>query len=262
MPAEFRTLKGVHARRDSLSFNHIKQFAALNSELANYLKPFASESAYYRKWDFDGDTVIDDFWTLDADTTATGFAIPAAQELAGVISASSGATAEGAVSMRGPRIFKGDKRAAMHVHFKLDDVVDIQFEMGFVDTLTDWTLPAITDVDTPAAGNGVGDAALVHLDTDQTLKTMALVGDSSATAVCTKTDIGTVAPTANTVMCVRVFLDVNDIAVFVDNERAHYKVLSDGVEGGTLLRPWVYFRTREADAIAPTIDLIELMGER
>ncbi len=261
---EHKTIKGVGLHRSPHSFAHVKDITPLNSHLANFLKAFASEDVYYRKWEFDGNALIDDFWTLASDATATDFTVPSPQELGGVLLGSTGATDNGGLSMRGPTVVKGDKRAYLHVHFSVSAITSLQFEIGFIDAITDPKAPVITDVDTPASGNGASDIAVVHMDTDQTLKTMALVTDGVTTGMaCGKVNIGTLTPTAATEMCIRLMVDVNDVSCWVDNQRSYYKGRGPNViEGGTLLMPWIFFRTRVATNRDVRIHMVEIMGEK
>jgi hypothetical protein len=263
---EHRTIKGVGLHHKPLSLAHIKDITPWSSHLANFLKPFASEDVYYRKWEFDGGSILDDFWTFTEDATATGFAPASPQTLGGSLVGSTGTTDEGALSMLGQTVVKGDGRAFVHVHFSLDEVTAVQFEIGLVDAVTDKTLPVISDVDTPANGsNGAGDIAVVHMDTSQTLTTMALVADGSTSGMdCQKVNIGTLSPTAATEMCVRVVVDVNSVACMINNQRQYYKSLGpNAIEGGTLLAPWIFFRCKSgSDAKAPSIHMVELMGEK
>ena len=263
---EHRTIKGLGLHDKPLSLSHVKDITPWSSHLANFLKGFASEDVYYRKWDFDGDAVIDDFWTLSADATATGFDQPTTQEHGGIISGATGTTDDGAVSMRGPAVVKGDNRAYLHVHASFSAITSLQFEVGLIDAVTDATLPVVSDVDTPANGsNGAADLVVVHMDTDQTLQTMALVVDGSTSGMnCQKVNFGTLTPTAATMMCFRVFVDGNSVTSIIDNKRAYRKSMGpNAIEGGTLLRPWIFARCRAGSANRTVkVDLVELMGER
>lgn len=249
-------LDGLLLGDELLSEKQIKKIVALNAPLANYLKAFASEDIYHRVWHFDGDAVIDDFWTLSADATATPFA-PVASGFG--ITGSTGTTDNGGLSMFGKPVLKGDKVAGIHVHFEVDEVDDLQMEFGLVSAVTDKTLPVVTDVDTPAVGNGATYAAVVHMDTDQTLQTMAIVGDNNVAV--TKTNMGILAPTAATLHCVRLALKGDDIVSVFDGKRANRYVLDNGVDGAQFLAPWIFFACKAgSDAKAPTVRLVELFG--
>jgi hypothetical protein len=257
-----KSLKNVHLEDDFNSFEHLKKAVVLNSPMAGVLKQLMSCDVYHRKWKFDGDSIIDDFWTLDASATATGFNIPVPAEFPGLISAATGTTDNGAVSMKGPAIFKGDKLPLLHVHFETSAITSFQMEVGWVDALTSTLAPAVSDVDTPATANGCGDCAVLHMDTDQTLATLALVGDSSLTTLCTSDPIGVLTPTASTRMCVKVGVDHDDIFCVIDGKRSQRGQLPNAIEGATALFPWIFFRSRAGSASRTVkVSLVEIIGE-
>jgi hypothetical protein len=248
---------------DPFSLDHIKRIGALNSELANFLKPL-SKDFYHKIWDFDGDALVEPALSFFADANATPFDIPATQELGGIVSGATGTTDNDAISILGPAIVNGDNIAVMRARFKVSAVTSLSFEIGFVNAVTDKTLPVVTDVDTPATGNGGTDLAVVHMDTDQTLKTMAFVVDGSTSGMnAQKENIGVLTPTADTYMDILVGVYGNNAVCNVNGKRAYRKVLGpDAIEGGTLLRPWLYFRTRTTASRTVKVDRIELFGGR
>ena len=149
------------------------------------------------------------------------------------------------------------------VRWKANVVTGFSFEIGFSDPKADEALPGITDVDTPTAGNGVTDILCVHMDTDQTLTTAALVGDGT-TGSATKTDIATYTPTAGTYQTTIIGLRPNfgfvacwDGDGLVGNRR--YSV-TNGPDSAVLVRPYALFRTRNTSA--KTIDMIAFGWER
>lgn len=261
--AEHKTLKSTGLHDEPLSFNHIKKWTALNSDLASFLKALANEDVYRRTWDFDGDAVIDDFWTFYEDATATGFTYPSTQELGGILQGATGTTADAGLGMLGQAVLKGDKRAYFHAHLSISAVTEFQCECGLVDAVTDKTLPVVTDVDTPAVGNGAVDVAVFHIDTDQTLDTAAFVVNGSTSGMAdTKSNISTYTPTAATMFCVRIILDENDAYCVVDNKRSQRVSIGGNVEGGTLLAPWIYVRTRDTTGKTVKVDMVEVATER
>lgn len=262
--AEHKTIKGELDRVKD--FNGLKKVAPLNSELAQWMHWLATDKVFHRKFEFDCDTFTDDYWTSTADATATDFAAPATQLLGGVISGVTGTTDDGGVSLHGPKIYKGDNRAYMHVRFKVSAASTLNLEMGFIDAFptADATLPVISDVDTPAVQSGAVDLAVMHMDTDQTLKTLQFVTQGSTSGMtAAKQAIGTLVPVAATYMDFKMMIDGNDVAMIVDNKRIFRKTKVFGIEGGTLVMPWIYVRCR-AGAASRTldIDLIEIAGER
>ena len=259
---EHKTIKGVVDR--AFDFNGLKKVAALNSELAMWMRQMATDKVFYRKWDFEGSALLDDFWTSAADAGATEFGPPATQLLGGVLQGATGTTDNAGIGLYGTPILKGDNRAYLHTRFKLSAVTGFQMEVGFIDAITDATTPVISDVDTPANGsNGAAEIAVVHLDTDQTLTTAALVVDGSTTGMnAAKTNLGTFVPTAATYVDLKMVIDGNDVTVIIDNKRSLRATKTFAIEGGTLVMPWLYFRTRNTTSKTVDIDLIEIMGER
>ena len=151
------------------------------------------------------------------------------------------------------------------VRWKSNVVTGFSFEIGFSDPKADEALPGVTDVDTPTVGNGVTDILCVHMDTDQTLTTAALVGDGT-TGAATKTDISTYTPTAGTYQTTIIGLRANfgftacwDGDGLVGNRR--YAV-TNGPDSGVLVRPYCFFRTRDTTGKTIDIDMIAFGWER
>lgn len=151
------------------------------------------------------------------------------------------------------------------VRWKSNVVTGFSFEVGFSDPKADEALPGVTDVDTPTVGNGVTDILCVHMDTDQTLTTAALVGDGT-TGAATKTDIETYTPTAGTYQTLIIGLRPNfgfvacwDGEALIGNRR--YSV-SNGPDSGVLVRPYALFRTRNTTTKLIDIDSIAFGWER
>lgn len=223
--------------------------------------------------DFNGDTLNTFLWTVDGDTGTTSFAIPAAgsTEAGSIIVGATAADADEAVSIYGHPTWKGDLNCGMAVRWRTDDVADFFFEMGFTDPLTDYTLPAINDIDTPTITNGAVTVATVTLDTAQTLKTAALICDGDATYATTKVNFGTWAPTAakwyttiiqtqgDTVMA---WIYDSTVASAPFLVAGGHQVKVAGFEGGTLVQPWVIFGNRTTDGYAPAVDFIAVWQDK
>lgn len=221
--------------------------------------------------DFLGDTINLDYYALanSSGSGAADFAINV-QNGTGVIRGSSGTTDNGSVSLIGPIIYRGDNNAGMWVRFKVDDVTSLNFEVGFIDAVPGSNGSGVSDVDTPAVT--MADGALLQMDTDQTLKTLAFVtvGSTANQTVKSTTLTGTTTPTNATFMDVTVQLIGND-AFCVVNEGgaarvAHANGTGDNsaghVEGGVSLAPWVYVRTRNTTTKNFDIDAIATWSDR
>lgn len=133
----------------------------------------------------------------------------------------------------------------MLIRWSANVVTGFSFEIGFSDPKSDEALPGVTDVDTPAVGNGVTDILCVHMDTDQTLVTASLVGDGT-TGSATKTDIGTYTPTGGTFQTLMIGLRPNLGFVKVWNGAGFVGEVSvsNAPDSGVLVRPYALFRTR------------------
>ena len=234
------------------------------------MHPWLRDGVCYIEDDFIEDTISTTRWNLAADGTATTFAWAIARS--GTIQGSTGSSDDGAMAINGDAMWYGDANAGMEVRFKLDVVTAFQIEIGFTDALSDETLPAVTDIDTPATGNGATDVAVLHLDTDQTLTTAALVGESTGSAFAAqKVAVGTWTPTAGRYYTVRVQLGTNAgiVKVFDSNTPTRPILVASGeqglpslLEGGTAVRPHAYFRTRDTTAKVVDLDFIRVWQDR
>lgn len=199
-------------------------------------------------------------WTtaVTAGGGPTAFAFSAVR--AGVIQGRTGTTDNDATAIYLTQTFiDPDDNPWLFIQWRSNIVTGFSFEIGFSDPKTDEALPGVTDVDTPAVGNGVTDIACLHMDTDQTLTTVALVGDGTTGAATSQSDPegagSTYSPTAAAwqtfILGVRdniAFAYVWDGAGFA----GRFSV-SNGPDGGVLVRPYALFRTR--NTTSKTIDI-------
>lgn len=271
---------------DGASFG-ISKNSSFKKALSRLHDPSALANLFYAN-QF-GSTVfeLDDFnqitftgqqeWTETKDVGGTSFAINAQQN--GVIRGSTGATATDGISLIGPVIYKGDKNAGLQIRFKIDVVTAYRFEVGWINDVTDKTTPAVSDIDTPAFGAGLTEGAVVHIDTAQTLTTMALVLDSATYTTASKKSLFTratngttgVAPAAAAYITIRVQLEGDTVHAMVwdTNNNLVSQVVSapttailGGIEGGTLLAPWVAIATTNTTAKLLDIDYIARWQDR
>lgn len=237
------------------------------------LFPNAWQSNRFVLDDFEGDTLNTFLWAVDGDTGTTSFAIPAAgSTVAGsIISGNTAADDNEAISIYGHPTLSGDKNAGMAVRFKFDDVTDIFFETGLTDPLTDYTLPAINDIDTPTITNGAVTVAVIAMDTDQTLTTAALICDGDATYATSKVNFGTWAPTADVWYTAIIQTNTNDVRAYIyDTDTPGAPVLVAGgfqekllgFEGGTLVQPWFIAGNRTTDGGLPVLDFMAYWADR
>ena len=226
----------------------------------------------YLMEDFLEDAINLDLWDVSQkDTNATAYVIAGTPGLGGTIAGVAGTTDGEGMSIVGPAIWKGDNNCGMEVRMQLSYVTNMQFEIGFADTATNFKDPIVSDIDVVTAGNGAGDFAVIALDTAQTLKTAALVTLGSTPYTVTKSLIGTFAPTVNTYFTARVQL-VGDSAMaqiynatggLVAQTGISYVASgAGGIEGGTLVRPYVMVNRVSTTSINPTIDYVRVWQDR
>ena len=137
------------------------------------------------------------------------------------------------------------------ISFSVGAVTGLQLEIGMSDPKTDEALPGVTDVDTPTVGNGVTDIVCVHLDTDQTLTTMELVGDgttgsaalSSGPTLTAAAYTPSVADTYITVV-IGVRPNLGYASIFDGTGYRGTFSVANGPDSGVLIRPYALFRTR------------------
>lgn len=220
-------------------------------------------------WDeFNSDTLNTFNWTVDGDTGTTALAVPAAAsaQAGGVLTGTTATDDNEAISIYGHPIWSGDLNCGMLVTAKFDDVENFFFETGFTDPLTDYTLPAINDIDTPTITNGGSTVATLTMDTDQTLVTATFITDGDATYATAATAPSTAwSPTADTYFTAIIQLIGNTAvcAVLDANYNKVFQVSKIGVEGGTLVQPWFIVGNRAAsEATVPTLRRLAVWGDK
>ena len=240
---------------------HFDRFGPSESALAQFLYPFAWRDVVFLFDDFIGhDANLADHFILATDAGATAFDGNAGA--GGRIQGSSGATDNEAVAILTRADWFGDNQCGMEIRWQPDTLTDYYFETGFTDPLTDDTLPTVTDVDTPAIGNGATDVALIHLDTDQTLKTEAFVTDgSTANMNTTATALGTREPTAATYLATRIQIVTNaaqgmhfDADYVLLESAQHGDATASQIEGGVALNARFFGGTRSTTPTIYTLD--------
>ncbi len=173
----------------------------------------------------------------------------------GALQGDTGATDNDALALHYAETFldSADK-PFFFIQWKSDIVTDFSFEVGLSDPKSDEKLPGVTDVDTPATGNGVTDIVCVHMDTDQTLKTAALVANGT-TGSAAKTDIDTYTPTAGAWQTFMIGAQDNRgyVAIWDGDGFVGRFDVAQGPDAAVLVRPYALFRTRDTNA--DTIDI-------
>ncbi|MBK7330666.1 MAG: hypothetical protein IPI85_16785 [Dehalococcoidia bacterium] len=175
-----------------LAFGHILD----PQTLKQMLFPNAWQGNRFVLDDFEGDTLNTFLWAVDGDTGPTSFAIPAAGSTvaASIIRGDTSTDDNEGISIYGHATLCGDKNAGMAVRWRSSVVALTYQELGFTDPLSDYTLPAINDIDTPTITNGALTVAVQARDASQTLTSMALILDGDATYATSKVNHGTFTP--------------------------------------------------------------------
>lgn len=203
---------------------------------------------FYKQWDFHEATLTADWVTaVTAGGAPTAFAYNAQRNAA--LRGATGTTDDGATALyyHSAAFDPADKPFFWLRFVAPAAVTGFSFEIGFSDPKTDEALPGITDVDTPASGNGVTDIGCVHMDTDQTLTTTAVVADGT-TGAAAKTDVSPVwTPTASAIIDVIVGVQPNLTYAWMWDGGALRGVMhavAQGPDTAILVRPYALFRTR------------------
>ena len=251
--------------------------------LANALYPSSHGDTLFRVINFDdiaaagGLAAVMGGFVEAKDAGATSWAYAAIE--GGALRGVTGNTINDGISLRGPIIFKGDLNAGFQVKFKADDVAPISVEMGFLNAApTDATTTAVSDIDTPAFQTAPAEAAMIHIDTLETLNTFALVTKSATYTTNYKKTFFTphedqasttgVGLTAASWMTARMQLEGDAVRGMLFGPTgkllaesiiapAAAGTLTGGIEGGTLLAPWFSVVTLSAES--KTLDIGKIM---
>jgi hypothetical protein len=244
-----------------------------NGPLAAFLDP-ASLSVDRLYDDFVGLTLSAVSWASSRDGTGTIFA-----PLAGSVEGSSvfgvtGNVAGDGVEIHGIANWYGSHNCLMEVRFQLDVITAFRLEIGFANTRTSHLAAVVTDVDAPTIGNGATNLAVVHVDTSQTLTTMAFVTDGSTASMNpTKTNLGTRMLTAGDWLTVRVgvvetsaychvYDTENPVAPALLEQAYHGDVLASQVTAASPMMPFVLLESLNTSVKTLAIDSILVMQDK
>lgn len=243
-----------------LSRAQLRKRMGKDDPLFNFASRYALRDSVLFVDDFLGDTInLDNYAVANSGGSgAADFAVNVQRD--GVIQGATGTTDNGSISLITPLIYYGDANCGMEARFKCDVVTGYNFEVGFIDAVPGSDAGAISDIDTPAAN--ATDCAVLTIDTDQTLTTLAF-----ATAGSTFTTTKTV-PTgpitnlaAATYATVRIQLAGNTAHCWVNGKKIATHN-GNKVEGGNALALWVYVRTRNTTAKVFALDYLAAWQDR
>lgn len=263
---------------DSSGFRHIGRMGPSNALMAQFLYPFAWRDVVFHFEDFlhGGSLEVgtadfeEGMFVGDTSANGTDFNIIATQLSGGVAQGVTGAVATDTVAIWSEDNWLGDNNCGLEIRYKIDDIDNQQFEVGWSDPLTDEKLTAVNDIDTPTITNGAADVALIARDTAQTLKTLAFITDGSTSNMnTTKTNLGTRNNTNAEYASARIQLVTNQSFAFLLDANSgllesaqHGDTVSDQIEGGTLVHPRLLMEAGTTSAVTVDIDYIALWQDR
>ena len=258
-------------RRGGGGLGHLAKVAGPRSALNEFLTWLAWRDVQFKLHEFDDNTIDTTYWTANGGTGTTVFAYSATIHGSLVGATGTNGTASNRVAnLYGPRLWSGDNYGGVAFRMRVGAAVtDIEWGAGFIDTHTTITTPVILgDVDDGSGlAAGMGDAAVIYQDTAETLATAALMclGSGALNAGSSNAFSPTFAPTAVTDFWAIVQLDVNNVyAQITNSDGSGFTEVTkiDGMEGGTLVRPFLVISGPSATTKTWTIDAIATWGMR
>ena len=217
-------------------------------------------SVHINSWhdDFIGD-VLDLKWTTTS-AGASASAVIVAGTLNGILRLASGSDDEaGAFATTGLQ-WKGDLNCIMQARVKVNAITDGKFEIGWADALSYNTDDGVVNVLSSQGSGNASDYAVAIMDTDDTGPTNVPLQfvNAKASTETTKLEPATVTFAAGEYLTITVALrgdevkytvamDADDVSTD-GTEEPYYESdwVENGIEGGTLLTPWLYSQTRNA----------------
>ncbi len=153
----------------------------------------------------------------------------------------------------------------LEVAFDLEAVTNLELAIGFVDAIPGSSALVLGDIDTPTLHSDIGEAAVIGIDTAQTLATAALVCENGGT-VTAVTVAPTTAPygipTAVTQVVYRVELRGANAWAFINGALVAQSAFGAGPAAATLLAAVIQFHAIGATDKEVRIDYIKVGQER
>lgn len=222
------------------------------------------------KWDgpsadFLGD-VLDDKYTVTAAGTAGAAAIVAGTTN-GILRLTTGTDNDATAYVTTGLQLKGDLNAVMEARLKVSELEAIKVEVGFTDALAD--AGAVNVLATPTFT--ATDFAVAVMDTDDTGPTNdPLQFAYQKASGGTKIEPDTVRFVANEYLTFTVALKGDAVRFIVEADEAdanpnpYYDSgwIANGIEGGTLLTPWIFAQTRDTDSVNVDVDYLHVWQSR
>ena len=276
----FSTTKPVYGlARKPGSLAQLSKFTrGWNDDRAQFLLPLAFQDVFYKRYDFENDTITGDFTVSEKDAGSTVFAISTSVENGALV----GATAATDNTMIGLNydgvFFDAQSSPGMRVRLKVNTATSIYIEAGFCDAPTqaydaNWTVTTGT-ADPTLVSNGTTDVASVVLDTDATQKSFVLcaVGTTdSAPKLTVLGDIPGVSPVENdTYLTILVQINsaasatagANSVTGCINGNPVLSGTVNAGLDTAKALRPYIVVGNRAASARTFTVDSFEIWCNR
>lgn len=210
-------------------------------------------------------------WSTDVTGAGSPVAFAYNAQRGGALRGSTGATSANVTALfKAQTYFDAADNPVMIIRFKYPAAsTALALEVGFTDPKSDEKLVSVSDIDTPAIGNGVTDGVLFVVDTEQTLDTgLVGVGTSTAVAVTPVYSSGSTiyVPTASQwielVIGVRAglgYASIWDAGTPIGNRQWG---VASGPDAGVLMRPSLIVKSLAGADKQIDIDHIILISER
>lgn len=161
--------------------------------------------------------------------------------------------------------YLAEQNPYLEVAFDLEAVTNLGLAIGFVDAIPGSSALVLDDIDTPTLHSDIGEAAIIGIDTAQSLVTAALVTENGSTV--TKVNVGPTAapfgiPTAVTQVVYRVELRGTKVFAFINGALVAESAYDAGPATGTLLAAIIQFNAKGATDKEVRIDYIDIGQER
>lgn len=261
-------------------FNHLDRIG--DSALNQFLYPFAWRDVVFIFDDFYGGegqeagvaNFDESLWQDGNSSAGTLFKCPDTQLAGGVVQAVTDGANTRTTAFWGMHTWLGDKNCGMEMRWNVNNIADVQFEIGLAAPYGDQKLTQIDNIVTPTFIDD-SDKALVGMDTAAGTATMRFVTDGSTSSMnATGTNLGTRTPTNSIYQIVRVQLTqvasavaASSAYVFDQNqalqEQAHHgSALASQIKGSVLMGPLIVVEAKASSARTTNLDYIAVWQDR
>ncbi len=161
--------------------------------------------------------------------------------------------------------FLSEQNPWIEVAFDLETITNLELSIGFTDPADASAGEVLADIDTPTFVAAVTDAAIMGIDTDETLKTLALVCRDNATTTAVTASPTTAPygiPTLNTQVVYRLELRGQTAYAFVNGLLVATSAATAGPRAGVQLEGLILFANLDAANKKVRIDYIDIGQER